>query len=68
VLSELHPFKARQYLEQCIFAEIDVRAMVAMMRECGMEITADEVMGTEEQFAEFERRWKTKLNQPGDER
>jgi hypothetical protein len=56
----MKPIKMGDWLRQADFAQIEMRAMTAMMQEVGIEFFNDEAMGTAEQFEEFKRRWKEK--------
>lgn len=60
VREDMNPIKMGDWLRQANFAQIEMRAMTAMMREVGIEFFNDEAMGTAEQFEEFKRRWMEK--------
>jgi len=47
-------------VRQMNYAAVEMQAMAGMMKEVGMDVLGDEVTGTEEQYEEFKRRWRSK--------
>ena len=60
VENKMQPVSVARMFAQMDYAATEMRAMTGMMREVGMEVHDDEVMGTAEQFEEFKKRWTEK--------